>query len=224
MKILIVEDELILAHTLADMLSNMGYKSIRVEPSYEKARKLLLEENYILTILDINLGKGEEGLELAQICQQRKTPFIYTSSYTDKMTLDKALQTSPGAYLIKPITESNLYTTVQIVLDKEKTKEDPILEFKDGIETIRIPLSKILYLKAENIYVNVISNGKIYLYRGSLSSFIEKVPQGKLVQTHRAFVVNPDHVSRIAATYVIVDGVEIPVSRSFKNQFVRAQA
>lgn len=216
--ILIVEDELILAYTMEEMLKAMGYKNCLIEPEFEKARGLITRGHIKLALLDINLGNGEEGLTLAEEAGKAGIPFIYISSYTDKATLDKALKTNPAAYLIKPVSEGNLYTTLQIVLDRERIQSVPVLEFKDGTQLIRLSLDKVLYLKSENIYVNVVTAEKTFLYRGSLKSLIDKVPERKLIQTHRAYAVNPAHVMRVAATYVVIGDQEIPISRNYKNR------
>lgn len=123
----------------------------------------------------------------------------------------------PSAYLIKPITEANLYTTLQLLLSRQQQdKGQQILEFKDGTEWVRLKFETILYLKSESIYVNVITQNHTYLYRGSLASLMDKLP-GAFVQTHRAYAVNPNHVNRLGSGYMLINGEEIPVSRSFKN-------
>lgn len=220
MKFLIAEDELVLAHTTAEMLKGMGYEDVVIEHSFARAKMILEHDIINIALLDINLGKGEEGIELAGLCVKHNIPFIYISSYSDKMTLDKALQTNPGAYLTKPISEGNLYATLQILLLHLKVdQESTILSFKDGPELIKLPIKKILYLRSENVYVNVVTDTKTFLFRGSLASFISKAPKGMLIQTHRAYAVNPVHILRMSATHITLHNEnEIPVSRNFKVQ------
>lgn len=215
--ILVVDDEILLAHTVAEMLRNMGYANVYSETNKELAKNHILKGETDLILLDINLGTGEDGLELAKMCCEMQVPFVYISSYSDKETLDKAIGTNPKAYLIKPISEGNLYTTLQLIWKQPNTDSKHILQFKDGTELIHLPLEKVLYLKSENIYVNVVTPNKIYLYRGSLNSLLEKVPEGSLVQTHRSFAVNPSHVERIGANYMVIQNMEIPISRNFKH-------
>lgn len=217
MRILILEDELILAYAMQEMLITMGYTSIIIESKFINAVEIINTQKIDLALLDINIGKGETGIDLAKLCNEKSIPFLYTTSYTDKATLDKALETNPGAYLIKPITESSLYTTIQIILNQQKNSTIPVLEFKDGTALIKLPLNQVLYLKSENIYVNVISINKTYLYRGSLGSLIEKLPSGSLVQTHRAYAINPEHVVRLSSNFVQVNDFEIPISRNYKQ-------
>lgn len=220
MKFLIAEDELVLAHATAEMLKGMGYEDTVIEHTFAKS-KVILENNQInIALLDINFGKGEEGIELATICVAHNIPFIYISSYSDKATLDKALKTNPGAYLTKPISEGNLYATLQILLLhlKEDT-ESTIFSFKDGPELINLPIKKVLYLRSENIYVNVVTDTRTFLFRGSLASLMNKAPKGLLIQTHRSYAVNPMHILRMSATHITLHNEnEIPVSRNYKVQ------
>jgi len=217
MKALIVEDELIIAHALGSMLLDMSFTEVLMEPVKEKAIALLTE-SFDLVLLDIHLGKGGEGFELGELCRQKGIPFLYTTSYTDKSTLDRAIQTNPGAYLVKPVTETNLYAAVQIVLSQQRTRHDPILEFKDGNTLIRLAVSEVLYLKSENIYVQVVTDKVTYMNRGSLTSLIQKVPDGFLIQTHRAFAINPRRVKKVSSSFVTIGEVDIPLSRNFKKQ------
>jgi DNA-binding LytR/AlgR family response regulator len=220
MKLLIVEDELVLAYAIAEMLKDIGFVDIVIKNTLEKAKETLEKEEIGIALLDINLGKGEEGILLAGICSKRKIPFMYISSYSDRDTLDKALETHPGAYLNKPVSEGSLYATLQILLSHVKEdQESAILIFKDGIDTIKLPVKSVRYLKSENIYVNVVTDSKTFLFRGSLGSLINRVPKGMLIQTHRAYAVNVKRIQRMSSTHVMLScGAEIPVSRNYKTQ------
>ncbi|MCU0443111.1 MAG: response regulator transcription factor [Bacteroidia bacterium] len=217
MRILIVDDEPLLAFALSEMLLSMNYPNVFIETSFEPAKQHILQKAIDLVLLDINLGKGDEGILLAQECKQLEIPFIFVTSYSDKQTIDKALQTKPNAYLIKPISEGNLYTTMQLVQNAMQPVTKQTLQFKDGTEWIHLPIEKVLYLKSENVYVNVVTEHKTYLYRGSLQSLLQKVPVNSLVQTHRSYAINPLHIERVGASYLKIGQMEIPISRNFKH-------
>lgn len=217
MNILIVEDELIIAYTMQEMLVKMGYSNISIASNYKDALSLIENKPFNLALLDINLGSGNSGIELSRYCVKHHIPFLYTTSYTDKKTLDEAINTKPKAYLIKPISESSLYTTIQIIQNQFENNPVPILEFKDGTTLIRLPLNKILFLKAENIYVNIVTETKTYLFRGSLTSLLEKIPKGLLIQTHRSYAINPEFVDQLSANSAHIKDYNIPISRNFKH-------
>lgn len=216
--ILIVEDEVLLAHTMKEMLHELGYQQIQLANTFTLGKAVLSEKPIDLALLDINIEGGEEGIELAKLCHKKGIPFLYVTSYTDKSTLDRALETAPGAYLIKPFLPSNLYTAVEISLRKGKDEEQERFTFKNGSEVVNLPVDQILYLKADNVYVNVVTHSKTYLYRSSLSGALGLLPKEKFKQTHRSYVVNLKYVSKVRSKAIEIGEIDIPLSRTFKDQ------
>jgi DNA-binding LytR/AlgR family response regulator len=216
-KILIVEDEILVAYTIKEMLKELSFKSTTIANKYEQAKNLLDEAKIDLAILDINLGNGDEGIELAKICHKKEIPFFYLTSYTDKATLDKALETTPGAYLIKPFLQSNLYTALQISISTKSDSNTATFCFKDGTELVCLKSNEIIYLEAENVYVKIHTISKNYLYRSSLSLTLAKLQEKLFIQTHRSFAVNVNYITKIATSTVEMGELEIPLSRSYKN-------
>ena len=125
--ILIVEDEVLLAYASKEMLIDMGFSNISIVGTMERAKIALETTKVDLALLDINLGNGNEGLELAKKCFMNDVPFLYISSYTDQKTLDLALETAPGAYVVKPIIPVNLYSAINITLRNNKQTEDGLI-------------------------------------------------------------------------------------------------
>lgn len=216
LKILLVEDELLIAHTMKEMLHELGYKNVKIANTQTLAESVISEKNCELAILDINLGKGEEGIELAKKCHILNIPFFYTTSYTDKHTLDRALETAPGAYLIKPYLQSSLYTALQITINKHSGKEETY-SFKDGSEIIKLKLSQLIYLQADNVYTKIFTSQKVYLERNSLHNVLNSLPKSKFVQTHRSFIINLDYVTKISGNLVHLGEISVPISRSNKQ-------
>lgn len=218
LRILIVEDEIILAHTMKEMLHELGYKSIVTAYNINLSKSIIHEGKVDLAILDINLGQGEEGIELAQVCQSKNIPFFYVSSYTDKATLDKALKTAPGAYLVKPYLQSNLYTALQITLTSKTEAEKQTISIKDGTAFVNLNLTEIIYIQSDNIYLKIVTSKKNYLVRDTISNFIERLPDRIFIQTHRSYIINTTYFTRFQSDTISLGEVEIPVSRSFKSK------
>jgi len=216
-KILIVEDEIILAHTMKEMLFELGYSNITASYNFNHANSILNEANLDLAILDINLGKGEEGIELAKICKQKSIPFFYVTSYTDKVTLDKALETTPGAYLVKPYLQSNLYTALQITLNSNNKVQT--ISVKEGTEILKIDIKEIVYFYSENIYIKIVTAKKKHLIRSSLQAILNQLPKDVFYQTHRAYAVNINFVTKQTFDFIELGEYQVPLSRSFKSEF-----
>jgi PAS domain S-box-containing protein len=144
-KILIVEDEKIVAMTMKKMLINLGYNVIAIVSSGEKALQKILEEKPSLVIMDIKLKGPMDGIEVAQNLNKfYNIPVIYITAYEDKKTFERAKLTAPFGYIIKPFDEKILHMTIEIALYKYQLditmKEQAINKEKEkhrsNVETI----------------------------------------------------------------------------------------
>ena len=90
-KILVVEDEIIIADNLCDTLEELGYETIEPALNYTEALIQIKNEQPDIAILDIELGGSKTGIDLAQkIKDEYDFPFIFLTSNSDPLTLNKA--------------------------------------------------------------------------------------------------------------------------------------
>ncbi len=118
-RILVVEDESIVAKDIQSTLIKLGYDVPATASSaliaYEKLRELKPD----LVFLDIKLKGDEDGITIAEYIQQNyHIPVIFLTSYVDQATLDRAKVTEPYGYIVKPFNETDLKTTVEMALFK----------------------------------------------------------------------------------------------------------
>jgi signal transduction histidine kinase len=158
-KILIVEDELIAAESLALDLSRLGYQIIGIVDSGDKVRQLIEIQQPDLILMDIMLKGAEDGINIAEnIRENYQIPVIYLTAYADSKTLERAKQTSPYGYLVKPYKSPDLTTTIEIALQKAKddqkiqqllAKQEELNELKTNAiamvsHDLKSPLTSIL--------------------------------------------------------------------------------
>ncbi|MDZ8026679.1 MAG: response regulator [Nostoc sp. DedQUE11] len=118
-RVLIVEDEYILAINLQESLESLGYIVLDIADSAEGAiaRATKLRPNLIL--MDIRLRSGMDGIQAAgQIWRDLQIPVIYVTGHSDKSTVERATLTSPFGYILKPIKEQELYVAIQTALNR----------------------------------------------------------------------------------------------------------
>ena len=121
--ILIVEDEVFIANDVSNRLSQLGYLISGIAYSSDKALDMLSNRAYDLVILDINVGGSRDGIDLAEIINEKyHRPFIYLTSYCNEETLVRAQKTLPYGYLVKPFEERNLASTVKMALYRHKSE------------------------------------------------------------------------------------------------------
>ena len=133
-KLLIVEDEAIIAKNIESKLIKAGYEVVDTVYTGRDAIKSAIEKSPDIILLDIKL-KGEiSGIEAAEkIKQQRDIPVIFLTSYTDEDTFEKAKLTEPAAYLSKPFNLDELNRIIQLTLFNHKIKKE-LIETKQRYE------------------------------------------------------------------------------------------
>jgi len=141
-KILIVEDEAIVAIEIRDKLLEIGYSGVTIAYTGEEAIKIVKESIPDLVLMDINLGEGIDGIETAKkIHSSLDIPVIYLTAYSDDETLQKAKVTKPYGYITKPFNERELHIVTEIALYRHKTEKE--LKVLRGILPICASCKKI---------------------------------------------------------------------------------
>ncbi|MFC1853975.1 response regulator [candidate division CSSED10-310 bacterium] len=120
-KILVVEDESIVATDLKIMLENIGYIVTHVTSTGEKALQKLAEIQPDLILMDIQLEGLLDGVTVTELIQKEyHIPVVYLTAYSDEHTLDRAKKTEPYGYILKPFVEREIHTTIQTALYKHQ--------------------------------------------------------------------------------------------------------
>ncbi|MCA1959298.1 MAG: response regulator, partial [Desulfomonile sp.] len=120
-RILVVEDEGIIAEDLRMGLEEMGYDVVSVASTGEDAVREAQEKRPDLVLMDVVLHGGMDGIEAAGLIHDKlKIPVIYLTAYSDEKILERAKVTEPFGYMIKPIRERDLYSTIEMALFKHE--------------------------------------------------------------------------------------------------------
>jgi two-component system, LytTR family, response regulator LytT len=239
-KILIVEDDVIIAQDLQEILEDWGYNNIFKARNYAKAVEVLNAENIDLVLLDINLGEDQTGVDLGEyIHQNHQTPFIYITSYSDTDTLTGVKQTFPSGFLLKPYDAKLLQATIEIAFFNYSSKRQPTnnltdnrvvenefvlndtLLIKDNYLYVKIPLKDILWFESDKNYVEVKTAQRKYVIRTTLKKLLEALPQNQFVRCHKKYVANIAHVQRFNTSSLIISSFELPISRTEKEGVLR---
>ncbi len=118
-KILVVEDESIVARDIGNMLLGLGYEVTGVVASGQEAVELARETRPHLVLVDIMLHGALTGFDAAEkIYTGYDIPIVYLTAYADEKTLQRAKKTEPFGYLLKPFEERELQTTIEVALYK----------------------------------------------------------------------------------------------------------
>lgn len=220
LKILIIEDELIIAEFLKNLIEKQDYKVVAIAIDYKEATAAIEKFKPNLILLDINLNDNINGIEIAHIINTKyKIPFVFTSSYSDSLTLDRVAATNPLNYLVKPYKEEQLYTILKLAEQKspviQKSNRNALF-IKDRNKYKKIEMKDILWIKADGNYLEVHTQNGIHLIRATLSSFTDNL-NNNFIRTHKSYIVNVDYITKVEGNRIELSAEKIPVSRMYKE-------
>lgn len=164
LKILIVEDEPVIAENISIYLDNNDFEVSAIAYDSDEAVHQLQKNTPDAAILDINLESEQDGIDIAAyINKEIQIPFLFLTSYSDKNTLDKAKQVKPSGYIVKPFNEKTLLASLEIAISNftsEKNSSQPALSFEKINRYLLSPLTEREFEVAELAY-NGITNSQI---------------------------------------------------------------
>ncbi|MDC0008094.1 response regulator [bacterium] len=244
-RILIVEDNVIIADDMQSMLEEIGYEIVDNVIVYEQAEEVLKTQQVDLVLIDIILASDKTGIDLGRhIREHYDIPFIFVTSNSDRATVENAKMVKPNGYLVKPFEQQDLYTSIEIALSNftQSTKnsgansqhapeEDIAVSnsvLKDSIFVkkqhlyYRIQFGDIQFIKADNVYLEVNTIDKKFLVRSPLKDYLEKLPKHKFYRAHKSYIVNVDHIDAINSKDIMINNNLIPISKEFKEFIIGA--
>jgi len=120
-KILIVEDEAVIAMELEERLTHMGYSVTGSAATSDSALQKIEESLPNLVLMDIHIQGARDGIDTAEDIRARyDIPIIYLTAYADNATLQRAKLSTPFGYLIKPFREEELRAAIEMAIHKHR--------------------------------------------------------------------------------------------------------
>lgn len=234
-KILIVEDDMIIAANISLQLSNLGYEVTGIETKAEEAIHHALETKPDMILMDIQLKGHSSGIDAAHaIRKYLDIPLIYLTANVDDATFQKAKETHPFAFIAKPFTNLNLERTIALVEEKISEKRAPIsvedtfvdsqedrIFIRNNNKLVKVMLGEILYVEADRNYCKIITTDQSYLVVSPMNKLCEKIDSKNFIRIHRSFVVNFSKLEAVAESYVEVNGKLIPIGKQYKEDLHR---
>jgi len=234
LKILIVEDELIIAKDLKGIVNLYGHEAVGIASNSVKAHKLLEENEVNLVLLDINIEGDKNGIELAdEIKSKYRVPFIFITSFSDDKTLQNAKKTHPYGYLLKPFEDEDVKVAIEMAMsafnrEQEKSQEDfPEFLIKDTIFIKeknlfkKIQFTDIFFIKADSNYSVIHTLDRKYTLRSTLKDFEGKLPPKTFERVHKSYIVNLDKIEFINSSFVLILDHELPISREVQSKLIQ---
>ena len=195
--------------------------------SGEAVLETALQSKPDVLLLDIDMP-GLSGLEIRR--QLEKVPAcIFITSYPDFAV--EGFELNALDFLLKPIKQQRfavamdrlkhfmeVHAKAQLL---EHTLGADTIFIKEGTEQVKIQLHEILYLEALKDYTGIITPSKKYCVLSPLSNILKENAFKHFIRIHRSYAVQKNYISRIAANELEVNGINLPVGRSYKDELQR---
>ncbi len=134
--ILIVEDDPLIAEDIADICRQQQLAVAGIAHRAGQALSLVEAARPNLILLDIHLGEGATGIDLARHLQARHAiPYIFITSYADQATLQEVQEVAPAGYIVKPFTPEQLISTLQITWSRLHRPPAPSVPLLEGLSS-----------------------------------------------------------------------------------------
>jgi two-component system response regulator LytT len=232
-KVLLVEDEVIIADSIVMALEDYGYELMNPVGTFSDAVASIENEIPDIAIVDITLSGKKNGIDLGILINEvYKFPFIYLTSNSDKLTLEQAKKSEPLAYLVKPFNKKELFASIEIALYnfakfRQNAIDESNLIIKDSLFVkekkgmLRVPFNDLVFVKSSHVYLELhTKNNSKYVVRSNIQDFMQKLPPF-FYRCHRSFIVNLNFLSQIETEQLEVNGHMIPISKPFYNELVQ---
>lgn len=231
-RVLILEDEFITLDNLKETIIDLGYAVSGTAMTAQKAIGILEQGTTDIAILDIKIKGDRSGIWVAeQIRDKYQIPFIFLTAFSDKNTLKPAAETLPAGYLVKPFTTADIYSSIEIAIQKyqqtsfqQETSEREVGEgyiyIKEDYKFIKIALADLMYVEVIKNYLQLqLTNNRQHLIRSTLKQFKDQLSEHQFLQPHRSFLVNEKYIEKVGPNAIWVNETEIPISRRMKEAF-----
>lgn len=226
-KIGIVEDEGITVEIILRALRQLNYALTEPASNYDQAIKMVEKEQPDLLLIDIKLGKGKDGIELADFIKKHyDIPFIFITANSDMPTVSRAKAVVPLGFLVKPFTQLDLFASIEIAFNlfanmNIKSKEQFLfLKVKKKFE--KINLDDILFLenKLRDIIIHL-ADGSSLIVRASTKEILDKLPSNKFIQINRTYIVNARRVERMDSFNMQIGHHHLLFKTAIKNEHIK---
>ncbi|RYY87109.1 MAG: response regulator transcription factor [Chitinophagaceae bacterium] len=231
LKIAIVEDDLIIAQSIVELLEESGYCVLEPATRYAEAISLIEKEAPDLVLLDINLPGRLDGVDIARTVRESfRIPFIFLTANTDFETISRAREQRPAAFLAKPVTRAQLYATIETAIhasqqntpgtsQPSEAKQRKSVFVKEGNAFRRVDFKELLYAESVENYVRLhLEGGEKVLLRMTLGDFIDGLDPLAFQRVHRGFVVALERVTEVLTAAVRIGPNLVPLSKTYRDE------
>ncbi|MEQ1733605.1 MAG: response regulator [Bacteroidia bacterium] len=239
--VVVVEDESIVSKDIQNSLKKIGYNVVGAAATADAAIALIEEFKPDVVLMDIMIKGDKSGIDVAEYVRENHSiPVIFLTAYADNATFNKAKNTEPYGYIIKPFKEIDLQTSIELALFKHEknttvikerdlltrlveSKQDSNIFFIKANSSLHKVYSKdIIYVEALKDYVMIHTRtqGRFTIHN-TMKEVNNKLSSGEFIRIHRSFIVRLENVIAVDYFNLTLDFETkvLPIGASYRDNF-----
>lgn len=220
--IYIVEDDPFISEELKLIIEQLGYAVVGFCDNEEMAKKEINQLKPDLVCLDVDLGRGGSGFEVARwIRSVQTTSIVFITSFFDEITLSEAKTHQPQGYIVKPFRDVDIKSSLAFAFYQKSGvssgRAEELFIRKEG-EITRVDPNTISHLKGEDNYTSIFiqSEGRI-ITSTTLRKMEEKLIPFGFIRIHKSYVVNIKHIEGLSGNVLYINGESFPIGKAYKQ-------
>lgn len=235
LKIGIVEDELLIARSIQEVLEELNYSYTESAISYTEAIRMIENEMPDILLLDIRLSGKKDGVDVASYVNEHfKIPIIFLTANSDSATINRVKAVKPHAYLVKPFIKEELYAAIEIAFSNysnnvvqqsqpsNSTKINNALFIRENHAFTKLLFTEIVCVESDENYVKIHTvGGKSIMIRSTFTDFLKQLPEGLFFKTGRSHSVQISMIEKVEPTELHIGNIKIPLSKTQKEELYK---
>ena len=232
-KILIVEDQLLIAEDMAMQLEDLGYEILGIAVNRQETFDFLNLGWPDLIISDIMLGE-ENGIQIMEeVLNHKKLPIIYLTGNSELATVKKAMKTHPAAYMVKPFKLSEFTINIDLAMHNFKQMAEPkqsqqesklvqdAIFIPDQHNFLKIKKDDIYMVEADGSYIKIYTKEKRYQLSSNLKNFEGQLNDQTFLRISRKYLINSAHVHKINGNTVYMGPYEAVITKTMRQEMLQ---
>jgi diguanylate cyclase (GGDEF)-like protein/PAS domain S-box-containing protein len=181
-RVLVVEDQAVVARHVQQTLLRLGYEVARIASSHEQALAAVAETAPDLVLMDVHLSGPEDGIEVAA---KIDVPVIFITACAAESTLERARAIAPYGYLVKPFSERELHATILMAMERRRIET----QLAESERSLALSYAELARAKQ----ALEIQASEVYQHRENLLVTLKAIGDGVVTTDHRGVInfLNP---------------------------------
>lgn len=232
-KILIIEDEFLIALNLKEILLKEQFSVIGTASSYAESIQLCKNSKPDIALVDINIEGDKNGIETAAFLREAfGVSIIFLTAYHSEEVFEQAKKVHPAAFLTKPFETDTVIRAIKLLAQELKNSEDAdilsqeesmVLNTGDGWH--KVTLQEIIYIASDNNYCTFyLQNDSKILVHKSLKYFERELSKVQFYRCHQSYLINLNALQKIekrdGLRACLQGGITVPIARNRRPELL----